>query len=155
MCCPSVAQYGIIQYLQHRIIRGLQSAITVSPRTRAYLITCHMFGFSQTLIFRWVSVCSVTVKQDYCCVSTQTAYYFWTEKLQHSKIAWFLSILLKRLFVGYYQFGPFGPVVHVCGANRTLVGLASGSLDCTCSQPARLEKGSTAHALWARNCGSG
>lgn len=48
----SVAQYGIIQYLQPGIIRGLHSAITVSLRTLALLITCHTFEFSPTLIFR-------------------------------------------------------------------------------------------------------
>lgn len=48
----SAAQYGIIQYLQPGIITGLQSARAVSPRTLALLITCHMFGFGPTLIFK-------------------------------------------------------------------------------------------------------
>lgn len=46
------AQNGIIQYLQPKIIRGLQSATTVSLRTLALLITCQMFGFILTWIFR-------------------------------------------------------------------------------------------------------
>lgn len=48
----SAAQYGIIQYLQPGIITGLQSARAVSLRTLALLITCHMFGFGPTLIFK-------------------------------------------------------------------------------------------------------
>lgn len=48
----SAAQYGIIQYLQRGIITRLQSTRTVSPRTLALLITCHMFGFGLTLIFK-------------------------------------------------------------------------------------------------------
>lgn len=48
----SAAQYGIIQYLQPGIITGLHSAHTVSLRTLAVLITCRMFGFRLTLIFK-------------------------------------------------------------------------------------------------------
>lgn len=45
----SVAQYESVQYLQPGIITGLQSAITVSPRTWEILITCHVFGCWRTL----------------------------------------------------------------------------------------------------------
>lgn len=48
----SAPQYGIIQYLQPGIITGLQSARAVSLRMLALLITCHMFGFGPTLVFK-------------------------------------------------------------------------------------------------------
>lgn len=62
----SAAQYGIMQYLQPGIITRLRSTRAASPRTLALLITCHMFGFGLTLIFKTgeETICSASERLE-------------------------------------------------------------------------------------------